>query len=401
MSSRLKVSLAGGEGLVKFGRNWFVPGSPEVAVDGYTMRFTGYQMHVNNEIYTEDPAPRDFANHLQDNFDEYCRHYPVFRELVRLHKLVEVARWYYDSEFPVQPILDNYEPLPVKTMNTTKQKEGPTRSQREGNTIYQMQLMGGVNFSPPNKYIPANQVPAQNLQVGVPTGPLRFQSSVGTAPARYGSFAGPAPAPNYVNQLFDTRPSPNSMNWQTTVGTRTIRVALIPVPNALSAPQLPSGPPLDDSVAVPPPPPFSLTSGPCALTTGKLAVRPTDRYGSQTAAALSKGHDFVQQKRAEDDEFYQSVQSVAPDLPMLDLTVNGSKVVWSELTLNRSATGLDAFRFRSPLDVPADLYWSFVLPSEWLGEWYIMPTEDTMKGFENFYGEVNLKVDEVHPIPLS
>jgi hypothetical protein len=221
-----------GQGMRPFGRNWFMPDEPQVAVEAYSMRFGRCKMRVKNEIYTSDAAPRDFAQEVEDDFDEYCKYYAVFRELVRLFKVVQVARWYSESGFPVQPILDAYEPLPVRTMATTKQKAAKIGRRVVGNRVYWGELMGGVVFSAPNNYLPASAVPAQRLAMGTPSTWGLPDHAAPAAPVRFGSLPANAPVPVFVTQVIERRPTVQTTVWTIPVRGMTYLAAAIPIPSA-------------------------------------------------------------------------------------------------------------------------------------------------------------------------
>ena len=220
-----------GQGMRPFGRNWFMPDEPQVAVEAYSMRFGSCKMRVKNEIYTSDAAPRDFAQEVEDDFDEYCRHYAVFRELVRLFKVVQVARWYSESGFPVQPILDAYDPLRVRTMAATKQKSAKIGRRVVGNRVYWGELMGGVIFSAPNNYLRAGAVPAQRLEMGMPSTWGVPGLAAPAAPARFGSLPANTPVPVFVTQVIERRPTVQTAVWTIPVRGVTYLAAAIPIPS--------------------------------------------------------------------------------------------------------------------------------------------------------------------------
>ena len=88
-----------------YGLNWFLPDPPGVESDGYSMKFVSYRMNVKYRAETPDPAIGAFADHMTANFAAYCREFPVFQELVRMHKLVQVAKWYRACGFPDDKLL--------------------------------------------------------------------------------------------------------------------------------------------------------------------------------------------------------------------------------------------------------------------------------------------------------
>jgi hypothetical protein len=113
-----------GTGEHDYGLNWFLPARPQVEVEGYSMRFISYRMSVEYQALTPDPEIARFAEHMTENFDAYCRQFAVFQELVRLHKLVQIAKWYLASGFPVDDILE-YKPLRMPAIRTTRRLRCP------------------------------------------------------------------------------------------------------------------------------------------------------------------------------------------------------------------------------------------------------------------------------------
>src|SRR5262249_49684437 len=65
---------------------------------------------------------------------------------------------------------------------------------------------------------------------------------------------------------------------------------------------------------------------------------------------------------------------------------------WNSIVLNPERTGMDAFKFKSPLAVPADMHWVFAVP-EGAGTWYIVPAQGAMSGFESFETDWNLDLE--------
>jgi len=204
-----------------YGLIWLVSDPPRVACEGYSMKFVGYKMRVEQKAITGDPAIEQFAKQMTDDFDQYKAQYPVFRELVRLHKLVQVARWYKSCGFPYEELLENYQPLRIETPATTTMVQS-----RIGNT--NGYLLGGVDLSPPNCYVPGASVPAQYLQpAALPSWSEGPAHSV--APTRYGSFQGPAPVPTFAAPLLQARPSPTTYTWTVKMDDQVIKVVSITV----------------------------------------------------------------------------------------------------------------------------------------------------------------------------
>jgi len=93
------------------------PERPMVAFDGYSMRFVGYGIEVASVGQGKsDPAIVALVKHMNANFHEYCREYPILQEFVRLHKLLQVAKWYRAAGFPHEG-LKKYKPVRFEPVN--------------------------------------------------------------------------------------------------------------------------------------------------------------------------------------------------------------------------------------------------------------------------------------------
>jgi hypothetical protein len=217
---------------------WFVPDESEVAFDGYTMRFTSYRMKVEYRALVKDPAIAEFGTHMSEHFEEFAKEFVVFRELVRLHKLVQVARWYEDSGFPTASFVTEYPFLRVDTPDTTHALQTLVSSRTTPGSypgsyyVEQQVIIGGVDLSPRNAYVPASSLPAPQLVPGIVTPKLpgsisRFPSW--TAPPRYGTISGPVQIPSFAAPIMAARPTPNSYGWTATVSGKTFAVVSIPV----------------------------------------------------------------------------------------------------------------------------------------------------------------------------
>lgn len=217
---------------------WFVPDETGVAIDGYTMRFVRYRMRVEYRALTDDPAVGAFGKHLSERFEDYAREFGLFRELVRIHKLVQVARWYQESGFPTESFRQSYRRLGIDTPETTRlirtlvdsrTTPGPTP---DSYYIHQSFLIGGVNLSPRNCYIPAAVLPPRDLTASAVANwqpqEMRTVQSV-AAPPRYGSFrVGSVPMPAFAAPVLKARPEPKSYGWTLNLGGRDYAVVSIP-----------------------------------------------------------------------------------------------------------------------------------------------------------------------------
>ena len=104
----------------------------------------------------------------------------------------------------------------------------------------------------------------------------------------------------------------------------------------------------------------------------------------------------------------RGLAALRDELHELTVTTGDQPLHWNSVTLARlPALGgggadrlFDAFRFRSPFELPADLHWVFAVP-ESVGRWYILPLKGEMQGFESFERMWNLKPRDVPTLPGS
>ncbi|MDZ4689623.1 MAG: SUMF1/EgtB/PvdO family nonheme iron enzyme [Planctomycetaceae bacterium] len=94
----------------------------------------------------------------------------------------------------------------------------------------------------------------------------------------------------------------------------------------------------------------------------------------------------------------RGLRELREKLPELNVTVGDQPLKWNSLKLplfvprgQTEATCFQAFRFRSPLDQPADLHWSYAVPQA-TGRWSILRINGEMSGFEFFERLWNLKI---------
>ncbi len=197
------------------------------------MKFVSYRMEVKYKAIQPDPSIAEFSEHMTKNYKEYCQQFPVFQELVRLHKLVQIAKWYRASGFPDEELLD-YTPLRIPTPEHTRSMkmrvgrfEVPTDS---GTFSLESSLVGGIDFSPPNVYVPATTVPARFLQPSSLPTSQSLHVPTAFAPSRYGTYdVGAAPLPNFVAPIVQARPTPTTYSWTVRIGGRILKAIAIPM----------------------------------------------------------------------------------------------------------------------------------------------------------------------------
>lgn len=218
---------------------WFVPDEPGIAFEGYTIKFVRYRMRVEYKSLVDDPAVAAFGKHLNEHFDEYAKEFPTFRELVRLHKLVQVARWYKESGFPIEDFMQGYKRLKIKTPKTTRMIRTLVDSKRIPGPypgsyyVHELFLIGGVDLSPRNYYIPVTRLPKADVSVGRVSSwrpRERYRTQIRSSAPRYGSFRQHrAMVPSFVTPILNSRPSPMSYGWTASVNGRCYTVVSIPM----------------------------------------------------------------------------------------------------------------------------------------------------------------------------
>jgi len=247
VAKRLQGDAASEVGKLRpIGLWWFVPDENGVAVEGYSMRFVRYRMRVEYRALANDPAVAAFGEHMSAHFEEFANDLGLFRELVRIHKLVQIARWYEESEFPAEQFRHNYRRLVVNTrphtrlIRTLVSRQTTPGATRESYFVNESFLIGGINLSPRNQYIAARSLAAPNLAPGVVTHwrPQEMNTVQRVvAPPRYGSFpSGSVPVPLFTAPVLHARPTPESYGWTANLGGRDYAVVSIPTrwPRGLS-----------------------------------------------------------------------------------------------------------------------------------------------------------------------
>lgn len=216
-------------GSSSYGLNWFLPARPKVAFEGYSMKFIEYRMTVQYKAEEPDPSIAEFAAHMTENFDEYCRKFPTFQELVRLHKLVQIAKWYRASGFPDEALLD-YTPLRIPTPEHTRSMTMKVGRFSVPGGYYESSLTGGIDFSPPNVYVPATSVPAPLLRPSAAPTSRSLQVPAAVAPPRFGTYdVGAAPIPKFVAPIVQARPSADTRAWNVRIDGQILKAIAIPV----------------------------------------------------------------------------------------------------------------------------------------------------------------------------
>jgi len=129
--------------------------------------------------------------------------------------------------------------------------------------------------------------------------------------------------------------------------------------------------------------------------------------GPDQGAKLKQLLREARTKRSGDDaEFREAVQKCGPMLTELKAGTEVGKPIWHDIQLNAAGESFDIIKIRTPDDVPRDLQWVFVIPSNSTGckEWYIVPTKGTMTGFSVFHTATPLQYETpsgMSPVPAE
>jgi formylglycine-generating enzyme required for sulfatase activity/CHAT domain-containing protein/lipopolysaccharide biosynthesis regulator YciM len=107
--------------------------------------------------------------------------------------------------------------------------------------------------------------------------------------------------------------------------------------------------------------------------------------------ALQKGRQFFESGQVRGYPFMRLMRSIASQLPELKVSADPRRIEWNVVPINQSGVRFDAYRFRSPLNGVADMYWTFVSPDT-VGNWQISLANTP---FKDFHTTNNLRVPGV------
>lgn len=201
-----------------FGRLWFKPDEPRLVPEGYTVRIVDVKMNLLPE--SDHPSVHEFAKHMTEHFQEFAESNVPFAELIRLHKLVALARWLREAGFPVEDFIRSCPRLTVKTRETTASVFAVYREEVVYPDLYRWRLLGGVDLSPRNFYrLPEVRVAGKVIR----------PPTTANRPPLYRSFYGPVPVPAYVKTMNNSRPSPSAASWNVELEGRNYRIVPIPL----------------------------------------------------------------------------------------------------------------------------------------------------------------------------
>jgi hypothetical protein len=134
-----------------FGRIWFKPKEVVLIEDGNTILFCKILMGVESE--SPYPAPTEFANHFEKNYNQFANEKPIYKELIRIAKFVAIARWLNDRGHLSSLGLSDYKIKTINTPSKTLTIQGLVKETYSGMWIQQYVLIGGVILNTRNTYL--------------------------------------------------------------------------------------------------------------------------------------------------------------------------------------------------------------------------------------------------------
>jgi hypothetical protein len=133
---------------------------------------------------------------------------------------------------------------------------------------------------------------------------------------------------------------------------------------------------------------MAANSAPCA----EPASQPATQATTQSADSETPFDAILEKARnLSGKELQVALLSIASRFDTVDVCTAPGRNTWSFRTLNQRGKGIDAIRFTVPQGKNTRLYWAFACPN--LTEWYILPLQGELKGFEKFYDVANAKYD--------
>ncbi|MEW6619630.1 MAG: hypothetical protein AB1422_09920 [bacterium] len=64
-------------------------------------------------------APEEFASFFENNYEEFAKEVPIYKELIRIAKFVAIARWLKDRGYLQNLALADYPIKPIDTPSKT------------------------------------------------------------------------------------------------------------------------------------------------------------------------------------------------------------------------------------------------------------------------------------------
>ncbi|MEW6007969.1 MAG: hypothetical protein AB1595_07505 [bacterium] len=97
-------------------------------------------------------APEEFASFFEENYMEFAKEKPIYKELIRIAKFVAMARWLKDRGYLQNLALADYPIKPIDTPPKTPSIKEMVREIHSGTWTQQYFLIGGVILDTKNTY---------------------------------------------------------------------------------------------------------------------------------------------------------------------------------------------------------------------------------------------------------
>ncbi|MEW6102450.1 MAG: hypothetical protein AB1630_01325 [bacterium] len=158
-----------------YGRIWFKPKEVNLFEDGNSIIFDKIIMGVESE--SRYLAPKEFASFFEENYIEFAKELPIYKELIRIAKFVAIARWLKDRGYLNNLALSDYSIKPIDTPSKTPSIKEMVREMHSGTWTQQYFLIGGVILDTKNTYIKRDKTKEkeQSKDTGIKIAPKPYQ----------------------------------------------------------------------------------------------------------------------------------------------------------------------------------------------------------------------------------
>ncbi|MEW6482367.1 MAG: hypothetical protein AB1397_05130 [bacterium] len=133
-----------------FSRIWFKPKEVVLIEEGGGIMFDKIVMGVESE--SKYQAPEEFASFFEENYREFAKEVPIYKELIRIAKFVAIARWLKDRGHLQNLALADYPIKPIDTPSKIPSIKETVREIHRGTWTQQYFLIGGVILDTKNTY---------------------------------------------------------------------------------------------------------------------------------------------------------------------------------------------------------------------------------------------------------
>lgn len=184
----------------------FVPKEVVLRQADHTIWFDRIVMGVESQ--SSQVAAEEFVSHLEKNFKSFAKELPSLQELIRVAKMVAVARWLHTDADPPgfgwvgleQLVMAKFQ-TPVDTPTITVE----VSRRNIGYAVEIAMLCGGVNLKTPNTYLKATNLAGQ------------------------AAYVGDIKLVDLAKTVLAARPSATTTSWDITVGGESYKAVAIPI----------------------------------------------------------------------------------------------------------------------------------------------------------------------------